>query len=76
MTQAERIREYIRTNGSITPFEATIDLGIIDLARTISYMRKNGCDDIVGTPEKSKNRYGEPVRYYRYSFREEQHDER
>ncbi|MBQ3947871.1 MAG: hypothetical protein II656_05050 [Ruminococcus sp.] len=71
MTQAERVREYIKTNGSITPIEATVDLGIIDLARTISYMRKQGDTDIVGRPEKAKNRFGEPVRYYRYSFRKD-----
>lgn len=75
MTQSERILEYIRAKGSITPFEATLELGIIDLARTISYMRKNGIDYIVGSPEKSKNRYGEPVRYYRYTIRKESDDE-
>lgn len=61
-------------HGSITPLDFTRDIGGIDLARTISYMRKIGYDDIVGTPEKSKNRYGEPVRYYRYSIRKENAD--
>ncbi len=56
MTQCERILEYIRKNGSITPIEATLDLGVIDLARTISYMRKHGHDDIVGRPEAGVNR--------------------
>lgn len=74
MTQSERISNYIMEHGSITPFEATLELGIIDLARSVSYMRQNGYTNIVGTPEKAKNRYGEPVRYYRYSFKEENED--
>lgn len=69
MTQAERVKEYIRLNGSITPIEATLNLGIIDLARTISYMRKQG-EKIKGTPEKSLNRFGEKVHYYRYTLEE------
>lgn len=69
MTQHERVIEYIRNNGSITPIEATIDLGIIDLARTASAMRKNGIK-IFGEWESSKNRYGDKVRYMRYSLRD------
>lgn len=69
MTQHERVIEYINTNGSITPIEATIDLGIIDLARTASAMRKKGIK-IFGEWESSKNRYGESVRFKRYSLRD------
>jgi hypothetical protein len=75
MTQKDRILEYIKEHGSITPLEFTRDIGGIDLARTISYMRlKQGIDYIVGEPETSVNRYGEKVTYYRYSFRKEQKD--
>lgn len=66
MTQAERIIEYINEFGSITPMEAFQDLGITKLATRISEMRKAGIEfnkDYV----KSKNRYGEPVMYMRYS---------
>lgn len=69
MTQHERVIEYIKTNGSITPIEATVQLGIIDLARTVSAMRKKGIE-IHGEWECSKNRYGEKVKYMRYSFGE------
>ena len=68
MTQYERVIEYIKTNGSITPIEATMHLGIIDLARTVSSMRKKGIE-IHGEWENSKNRYGDKVRYMRYSLR-------
>lgn len=68
MTHADRIMEYIRVNGSITPMEAAWHLGIIDLARDISYMRKHGYDNIVGVPENGKNRFGDKCSYYRYSL--------
>ena len=71
MTQLERIYKYMEEHGSITPIEATVNIGVIDLARSISYMRKHGYDDIIGTPESGKNRYGDPVHYYRYSIRKE-----
>lgn len=69
MTHADRIIEYIRTNGSITPMEAAWHLGIIDLARDVSYMRKHGYN-IKGTPEKGRNRFGDRCNYYRYSLEE------
>lgn len=71
MTQCERILEYMETHGSITPIEATIQLGVIDLARTISYMRRHGHDDIVGVRESGVNRFGDKVNYCRYSIRKE-----
>ena len=71
MNLYERVYQYMKEHGSLTPFEATTEIGIIDLARTISYMRKNGYDDIIGKPEKAVNRYGDKVRYYRYSLKGE-----
>lgn len=72
MTQAERIIEYIKEKGSITPLDFTKDIGGIDLARTISYMRRKlGYTNIIGTREEGVNRFGEPVRYYRYTLAEE-----
>ena len=61
-------------HGSITPFEATMNLKVIDLARTISYMRKIGYNDIVSTEEKTSNQYSDHIRYYRYSIRKENAD--
>lgn len=71
MTQHEAIYKYMKDHGSITPFEATSELKVIDLARSISYMRKIGYEDIVGTPEKTSNCYGNNITYYRYSIRKE-----
>lgn len=68
MTQTERIRAYIESHGSITPIEATTYLGVIDLSRTISYMRKHGHEDIIGVRENGVNRFGDKVSYNRYSI--------
>lgn len=67
MTQYESIIKYITDFGSITPMEAFSDLGITKLATRISEMRKDGMEfkkDMV----KSKNRYGKPIRFMRYSL--------
>lgn len=65
MTQCDRIVEYIKTFGSISPLEAFRDLGITKLATRISEMRKDGQ---VFDQEymKSKNRFGETVYFMRY----------
>lgn len=74
MTQAERIRQYLNEFGSISPMEAFRDLGITKLATRISEMKKRG-EEIIGVPERTENRYGEKVTYYRYRlpFEEERH---
>ena len=67
MTQAEMIIEYINEFGSISPMEAFRDLGITKLATRISEMRASGMSfnkEMVST----KNRYGKPCQYMRYSF--------
>ena len=67
MTQREQIIEYITEFGSITPMEAFSDLGITKLATRISEMRKDGMKFKIETVS-TKNRYGKPVHYARYSF--------
>lgn len=74
MKQYEAVYKYMEDHGSITPFEACMNLKVIDLARTISYMRKIGYNDIVGTEEKTSNQYSDDIRYYRYSIRKENAD--
>jgi hypothetical protein len=76
MTQHEAVYKYMQEHGSITPFEACQNLKVIDLARTISYMRKIGYTDIVGKEEKTSNQYSDHIRYYRYSIRKETEDGR
>lgn len=65
MTQCDRIIEYIKTFGSISPLEAFRDLGITKLATRISEMRKDGME-FEQEYMKSKNRFGEDVYFMRY----------
>lgn len=64
-TQAERILQYMKDFGSISPMEAFNDLGITKLATRISEMRADGME-FEQKYERAKNRYGEPVYYMRY----------
>ena len=68
MKQSERILNYIHEFGSITPMQAFTDLGITKLATRVSEMKRDGVefDQEMVT---SKNRYGEPVHYMKYSLR-------
>lgn len=68
-TQCERIIEYIKTEGSITQLDALREFGCMRLASRVSELRKSGVP-IVRTLETSKNRYGEPISYARYSLEE------
>lgn len=65
MTQHQRILQYLDDFGSITTYEAMIDLGVARLASRIHELRKGGVD-IIGEPETAKNRYGEITHYIRY----------
>lgn len=66
MNQYERILDYIDRFGSISPMEAFSDLGITKLSTRIGEMRRDGLD-FSQEWETRKNRYGESVRYMRYS---------
>lgn len=67
MTQRDRIMRHIHDYGSITGLEAVTEYGIMHLASRICEMREDGIP-ISGVMETSKNRYGEPVSYKRYSL--------
>jgi hypothetical protein len=69
MNQGEKIINYIRQFGSISPLEAFRDLGITKLATRISEMNRDGID-FQKQYVKSKNRFGETVYYMRYSMRD------
>lgn len=71
MTQTEKILRHLREHGSITPLDAMQEYGIMRLASRICDIKKAGYS-VVKETEKSKNRYGEPVRYARYRLREGQ----
>ena len=69
MTQQQRILQYMRDFGSISPMEAFRDLGITKLATRISEMTRNG-HAVTRQMETSQNRYGDTVRYMRYRLAE------
>ena len=67
MKQSDRVMQYMKDFGSITPMDAAMDLGIMCLAERVRDLRNAGIE-IKSTPEKGKNRYGDAVRYVRYSL--------
>ena len=71
MTQHERIVQYCRDFGSITPMEAFRDLGITKLATRISEMQFKKGIEFDKKYITAKNRYGEPVCYMQYELREQ-----
>lgn len=68
--QQQRILDYIADFGSITAGEAHIDLGILNFSARLSELKDKGIR-FKSKRETAKNRYQEPVSYYRYSFYEE-----
>lgn len=67
INQHMRILSYIDDFGSITPMEAFADLGITKLASRVSELIHKDGIAINKTKEFARNRYGEKVRYMRYS---------
>ncbi len=66
-SQCDRIIKYINDYGSITTLQAFSDLGCTRLASRIHDLRKQGYNFKIEVVT-GKNRYGEPVRYNRYSM--------
>ena len=73
-TQKTRVLEYMKDFGGITPLEALSDLGVMRLASRISDLRELGYP-IKREMVKRKNRYGQDVRFARYSLDKEADDE-
>lgn len=71
ITQKQRIIDYINKFGSITTLDAFMDLGITRLSARIAEMEQDGIV-LNRAWESNKNRFGETVRYVRYSFPEKQ----
>lgn len=67
MNQREQIIQYIKDFGSITSYEAYIDLGITQLATRIKELKEQGytfkCEWI-----KKRNRYGKKVNFKKYKL--------
>ena len=70
-TQVDRVIDYMKLYGSITPVQAYADLGIMRLGARI-FDIENSTDPkyrgirIIHEQETSKNRLGETVTYARY----------
>lgn len=69
MTQKEQILDYLARFNTITPMEAFADLGITKLATRVSEMRRDGIEFNIESVT-SKNRFGKPVRFAKYSLKE------
>lgn len=67
MSQCERIVEYMQKYGSITQLDALREFGCMRLASRISDLKRQGVA-VKREMETSKNRYGEPISYARYSI--------
>jgi hypothetical protein len=69
MNQRQMILQYIKDFGSITSYQAYIDLGITQLATRIKELKEQGyifsCEWI-----SKKNRYGKSVAFKKYSLGE------
>lgn len=65
--QCQRVVDYMREYGSISQLEAIRDISVMRLASRISDIKKQGVK-VNTVREKSKNKYGEPVVYVRYSL--------
>ncbi len=69
MNQKQKVLKYINDYGSITSWEAYSDLGIMQLGARIDGLQKDGYS-FKKEWEQKKNRYGEPVRFIKYSLLE------
>lgn len=65
--QTQRVLDYMRANGGITPLDALRDLGVMRLASRISDLKKEGYN-IKGEMVTGKNKFNEPVHYKYYSL--------
>lgn len=73
MSQKERILDYINEFGYITSWQAYQDLGIMQLGARIDQLQKEG-HAFKKEWEHKKNRFGEPVRFIKYSLWEVAND--
>lgn len=71
MNQREMILKWMTEYGSITPVDAMREFGCMRLASRISEIRKDGYD-VRKVLEKNVNRFGDTMRYARYSLGEKE----
>lgn len=66
--QVRRVLDYMQQHGSITQYEAMVDLGVMRLASRISELKRDGYP-INKKMVAVKNRYGETCHVKQYSLR-------
>lgn len=66
-TQSDKILDYMERFGSITQYDALMDLGVMRLASRISDLKKHGVP-IKSEMETVQNRFGENCKIKRYSL--------
>ncbi len=69
MNQREQIIKYLNDFGSISDYEAVVDLGILQFGARLKELREQGYS-FSSEWIKKKNRYGKPVRFKRYRLEE------
>ena len=69
-TQVDRVLRYLKEYGSISTWEAFQELGIVRLSARIFEIKKRGYK-VKAEPIKAKNRFGENIRYFKYSLIED-----
>jgi hypothetical protein len=67
MNQRTQIIKYLEEFGSITSYEAYIDLGVTQLSTRLSELKEQGYY-FTYEIEVKKNRYGKKVRFKRYKL--------
>lgn len=67
MTQCDKIYDYMKNNGSITPLDALREFGCMRLAARINDLSRRGVN-IKSEMVTSKNMYGDAVKYAKYSL--------
>ena len=67
MNRAERVYNYMREFGSITPIDAIRDLGYTRFACAIAELKADG-HQIKTKIETGRNRWNQPTHYARYSL--------
>lgn len=67
LTQCDRIVAYMKEHGSITQYDALLDLGVMRLASRISELKKRGVP-IKSTMKTVRNRFNEKCQVAEYSL--------
>jgi hypothetical protein len=69
LTQKQKVLRHLKEIGEITPLQAFFDYSIMRLAAHIFKLKEDGYN-IDTKMLKSKNKFGEPVRYAQYKLNE------